>query len=107
MRTRPVRGLDGPAGIEMRLLTGVGAPGSRPAFSLAIWYRHIMVRVSREDAFGRMKGALEELTRHGFATTPPLHTALMREPTFLAGAIGVHHRERLMAGGWFGPATAP
>ena len=55
---------------------------------------------TRQEALGRMAGALTELTADGIATTAPLHSRLMREPGFAAGGVDIHHLERLIDAGW-------
>jgi acetyl-CoA carboxylase biotin carboxylase subunit len=49
---------------------------------------------SREEAIARLQRALEEFVIVGVATTIPFHTAMMRDPDFLAGTFDTGTLER-------------
>jgi acetyl-CoA carboxylase biotin carboxylase subunit len=49
---------------------------------------------TRDEAVARMRRALEEFVIEGVATTIPFHTAMMRDPDFVAGTFDTGTLER-------------
>ncbi|MBL8344375.1 MAG: acetyl-CoA carboxylase biotin carboxylase subunit [Rubrivivax sp.] len=49
---------------------------------------------TRDEAFARMRGALETMRVDGIATNLPLHRRLLEDAAFAAGGVDIHHLER-------------
>ena len=49
---------------------------------------------TREEAFGRMRNALDELVLEGIRTNQPLHQDLVRDSAFVKGGVNIHYLEK-------------
>jgi acetyl-CoA carboxylase biotin carboxylase subunit len=51
---------------------------------------------TREHAFARMRGALDEIVVNGIKTNIELHQKLLRDPAFNKGGTSIHYLEKLL-----------
>ena len=51
---------------------------------------------TRAEALARLRVALDEIAIGGIDTNVPLHRRLVRDPGFVAGAVDIHHLERMI-----------
>ncbi len=51
---------------------------------------------TREEAFGRMRNALDEIIIDGIKTNIELHTRILRDNAFIEGGTNIHYLEKLL-----------
>jgi acetyl-CoA carboxylase biotin carboxylase subunit len=82
-----VTGLTVPGGFGVRFDSFLYAGYTVPPFYDSLLGKLIVWDGTREGALAGLRGALDELTVEGIATTIPLHAALARDPAIAAGDV--------------------
>jgi acetyl-CoA carboxylase biotin carboxylase subunit len=82
-----ITGLVVPGGFGVRFDGFIYAGYLVPPFYDSLLGKLIVWDATRDGALARLRGALDELTVDGIATTIPLHAALARDPEIAAGRV--------------------
>ncbi len=93
----------------IRLLHQPGGPGIRfdshvyssyvvPPHYDSMIGKLISYGATREEAFGRMRNALDEIIIDGIKTNIELHQRILRDKEFIQGGTNIHYLEKLLKG---------
>ncbi|MDP3560276.1 MAG: acetyl-CoA carboxylase biotin carboxylase subunit [Legionellaceae bacterium] len=91
----------------IRLLHQPGGPGIRfdshvyTSYTVPSHYDSMIGKLiaygkDREEAFARMRNALDEIIIDGIKTNIPLHQRLLRDKTFIQGGTNIHYLEHFL-----------
>jgi acetyl-CoA carboxylase, biotin carboxylase subunit len=91
----------------IRVLHQPGGPGIRfdshiyssyvvPPYYDSMIGKLITYGKTREEAFAKMRNALDEIIIEGIKTNIPLHQELMRDKAFMKGGTNIHYLEHLL-----------
>ncbi|ACL55920.1 acetyl-CoA carboxylase biotin carboxylase subunit [Methylobacterium nodulans] len=82
-----------PGGPGIRVETHVESGYTVPAHYDSMIAKVLAHGADRAEALHRMRGALRQVVAEGIATNLPLHRAIMDDPGFTAGGVGIHYLE--------------
>lgn len=82
-----------PGGPGIRVETHVESGYSVPPYYDSMIAKVIAHGADREEAMARLRAALAETRVEGIATNIALHEAILAEPGFRQGGVGIHHLE--------------